>query len=80
MHQQKHSVDVRSYKAFIYVCGNIITHYTFRCRDYVRVIRPGFGITESCGRVISEDNQNQLELGVLIFIEPITRLIIGLLN
>ena len=42
---------------------------TFRCRDYVRVIRPGFGNTESCGNSTTDDNQNQLEQGVPVFVE-----------
>ncbi|XP_064398749.1 uncharacterized protein LOC135345265 [Halichondria panicea] len=35
------------------------------CRDYVRVNRPGYGYTESCGYVSNQDNQNQLEEGTM---------------
>ncbi len=38
-------------------------HVLYRCRDYVRVNRPGYGYTESCGYVSNQDNQNQLEEG-----------------
>ena len=36
----------------------------YRCVDYVRVIRPRYGTTESCGGDTIEDNRNQLEEGV----------------
>ncbi len=38
-------------------------HVLYRCRDYVRVNRPGYRYTESCGYVSNQDNQNQLEEG-----------------
>ena len=35
-----------------------------RCVDYVRVVRPTYGDTESCGGNTIEDNQNRLEEGM----------------
>ncbi len=34
-----------------------------RCRDYVRITRPGFGSSENCGTEVTRDNLNQLEGG-----------------
>ena len=54
IHYKLHEIYLRTHLKFY---GDLLS----RCVDYIQVDRGIYGLTESCGTEIEEDNMNQLE-------------------